>query len=137
MFAELGLTDTYANDGRTILEVLDGNAVPHGLDVHRGQLQKLGAAYKQLTAPFGSVGMDSLKYSTAAIRTGSSTDDSAYLAAEAKLGSWLANRDQIAGQIKTLLNGLAHGGPAPSNATIQNLTSDADDLIAEVHAAAP
>ena len=89
MFAELGLTDTYANDGRAILEVLDGNAVPHGLDVHRGQLQQLGAAYKQLTAPFGSVGMDSLKFSTAAIRTGSSTDDAAYVAADAKLGSWL------------------------------------------------
>ncbi|HEY7969750.1 MAG TPA: hypothetical protein VID95_07115 [Candidatus Limnocylindrales bacterium] len=137
MFAELGLTDTYANDGRTILEVLDGNAVPHGLDVHRGQLQQLGAAYKQLTAPFGSVGMDSLRFSTAAIRTGSSIDDAAYVAADAKLGSWLTTRDQIAGQIRTLLNGLAHGGPAASSATIKQLTSEANDLIAEVHAAAP
>ena len=101
------------------------------------QLQKLGAAYKQLTAPFGSVGMDSLKFATAAIRTGSSTDDAAYVAAEAKLGSWLTKRDQIAGQIRTLLNGLAHGGPAPSSDTIKSLTSDANDLIAEVHAAAP
>ena len=100
-------------------------------------LQKLDAAYKQLTAPFGSVGMDSLKFATAAIRTGSSTDDAAYVAAEAKLGSWLTKRDQIAGQIKSLLNGLAHGGPAPSNATITSLTSAANDLIAEVHAAAP
>jgi hypothetical protein len=59
------------------------------------------------------------------------------VAADAKLGSWLAKRDQIAGQIKSLLDALAHGGPAPSNATIQQLTTDANDLIAEVHAAAP
>jgi hypothetical protein len=137
MLTELGLVDSYQLDGRAILEILNGNAVPSGDNVHRGQLQTLGAAYKQLTAPFGSIGMDSLKFATAAIQTGSSSDDSAYVAADAKLADWLARRDTIAGDIRDLLSGLAAGGPSPSSAAISALTQQANDLIAEVHAAAP
>jgi hypothetical protein len=81
--------------------------------------------------------MDSLAYATAAIQTGSSSDDSAYVAADAQLATWLANRDTIAGRIRDLLNGLSAGGPAPSAATIAGLTADANALIAEVHAAVP
>ncbi|HET7031277.1 MAG TPA: hypothetical protein VFI34_12250, partial [Candidatus Limnocylindrales bacterium] len=123
MLAELGLADTYQFDGRPILEILDGNAVPHGFNVHRGKLQQLTAAYKQLTAPFGSVGLDSLAYNTAAIQTGSQADDSAYAAGQATLADWLTRRDALAGQIRDLLNGLATGGPSPSAATIGRLTA--------------
>jgi hypothetical protein len=136
MFAELGLVDPYLLDGRAILEVLAGNAVPQSYNLHRGQLLALGAAYKQLTAPFGQLGMDSLRFSTEAIQTGSSSDDSRYAAAQATLADWLSRRDAIAGQIRDLFGGLAAGGPSPSSATIAGLTADANDLIAEVHAAA-
>ena len=137
MFSELGLVDPYELDGRAILEVLDGNAVPHGDNVHRGQLQALGAAYKQVTVPFGRLGMDSLRFSTVAIQTGSTSDDTQYAAAQATLADWLSRRDHIAGQIRDLLSGLAAGGPSPSSATISGLTADANDLVAEVYAAAP
>ncbi len=137
MFADLGLVDTYDNDGRVITELLDDKALPQGLQVHRAGLESLGAAYKQLTAPFGSVGMDSLTYATAAIQTGSSSDDAAYVAGQAQLATWLARRDAIAGRIRTLLNDLARGGHATNTATINRLRSEANDLIAEVHAAVP
>ena len=137
MFAELALHDSYALDGRPILEVLDGNAVPNGLNVHRGQLQALGAAYKQLTAPFGSVGMDSLAYITTRIQTGTSLDDHVYTDADAQLADWLSRRDAIATSIRNLYTGLEAGGPAASSATISGLTKQAKALIAEVHEALP
>ena len=137
MFAELGLTDTYANDGRAILEVLDGNAVPHGLDVHRGQLQELGAAYKQLTAPFGSVGMDSLKYATAAIQTGLLHRRRGLRRGrrEARLLAGAARPDRRPDPDPA--ERPRPGGPGTEHRDDQEPHSEANDLIAEVHAAAP
>ena len=137
ILSALGLKDDYQPDGRVILEVLDGNAVAHALNVHRGGLQKLGAAYKQLDAPFGSFVMDSLMYATARIPTGSATDDSVYLALQAKLADWGARRDELAGRIDNLLDGLAFGNASTDQHTIDQLTAEARALVAEVHAALP
>jgi hypothetical protein len=137
ILSALGLRDDYQADGRVILEVLDGNAVAHGLNVHRGGLQKLGAAYKQLDAPFGSFGMDSLTYATARIPTGSASDDSVYVALQAKLADWGARRDELAGRINNLLDGLAFGSASTDQHTIDQLTAQATALVAEVHAALP
>jgi len=137
ILSALGLKDDYQVDGRVILEVLNGNAVSAALNLHRGGLQKLGAAYKQLDAPFGSFGMDSLRYATARIPTGSASDDSAYVALEAKLADWGARRDDLAGRINNLLDGLAFGGASTDQRTIDRLTAEARALVAEVHAALP
>jgi hypothetical protein len=137
ILSALGLKDDYQVDGRVILEVLNGNAVSAGLNVHRGGLQKLGAAYKQLDAPFGSFGMDSLRYATARIPTGSANDDSAYAAMQAKLADWGARRDALAGRINDLLDGLEFGGASTDQRTIDGLTAEARALVAEVHAALP
>jgi hypothetical protein len=137
ILSALGLKDDYQDDGRVILEVLDGNAVSHGLNVHRGGLQKLGAAFKQLDAPFGSFGMDSLAYASARIPTGSATDDSTYTALQAKLADWGTRRDELAGRINNLLDGLAFGSTTTDQQTIARLTAEAKALVAEVHAALP
>ena len=94
-----GCPTTYQNDGRAILEILDGNVVPHSLNVHRGSIQALGAAYKQLTAPFGDLGMASLRLrrpesSPAPARTIPPTPPR-----NAKLADWLTRRDALASQI--------------------------------------
>jgi hypothetical protein len=136
MLSVLGLTDTYTHDGRAILEILKGSAVAHAANVHRGSLQALGAAYKQLDAPFGALSMASLKVSTAGIQTGSSSDDSAYTAMDARIVDWTAQRDALAGQIAAVLDGAEFGGHAASEATIKHLTKAADTLIQEVQAAA-
>jgi hypothetical protein len=137
ILSALGLKDAYQDDGRVILEVLNGNAVSHALNVHRGALQKLGAAYKQLDAPFGSFGMDSLAYATARIPTGSASDDSTYTALDARLADWGARRDALAARINNLLDGLAFGGASTDQRTIDGLTAEARALAAEVHAALP
>jgi hypothetical protein len=137
ILSTLGLKDSYQDDGRVILEVLNGNAVASGLNVHRGALVKLGAAFKQLDAPFGSFGMDSLAYATPRIQTGSDADDSAYVALEARLADWGARRDGIASRINNLLDGLSFGGASTDQRTIDGLTAEAKALVAEVHAALP
>ncbi|HET7027835.1 MAG TPA: hypothetical protein VFI28_09100 [Candidatus Limnocylindrales bacterium] len=137
MLVDLGLDTSYENDGRAITEVLTGAAVPHGLNAHRGSLQALGAAYKQLDAPFGRFGMATLAVATAGIRTGSASDDSAYAAMDARLAAWGSARDALADRIADLLDGVEFGGPAPSESTIRSLTKQATDLTAEVEAATP
>ena len=136
MLSVLGLSDSYAHDGRTILEILSGNAVGHAVNIHRGSLQALGAAFKQLNAPFGELGMASLKVATAGIQTGSATDDSAYQAMDARITDWTARRDALAGQIAGVLDGAEFGGQAASEATIKHLTHAANALIQEVVTAA-
>jgi hypothetical protein len=137
ILSALKLKDSYQDDGRVILEVLNGNAVSLGLSLHRGALVKLGAAFKQLDAPFGSLGMDSLAYATPRIQSGSDTDDSAYVALEARLADWGARRDSIAARINNLLDGLSFGGASTDQRTIDGLTAEAKALVAEVHAALP
>jgi len=137
ILSALGLKDSYQDDGRVILEVLNGNAVAPGLNLHRGGLMKLGAAYKQLDAPFGTFGMDSLAYATPRIVSGSSSDDSGYTALEVRLADWGARRADIAGRINNLLDGLAFGGASTDQRTIDGLTAEAKALNAEVHAALP
>jgi hypothetical protein len=137
LLSALGLRDHYQDDGRVILEVLDGSVVARGINAHRGGLQKLGAAFKQLDAPFGSFGMDSLAYATPRITSGSADDDTTYHSLQIKLADWGARRDDIARRINDLLDGLAFGGASTDRHTIDSLTAEAKALIAEVHAARP
>jgi hypothetical protein len=136
MLVALGLASDYANDGRAITQILDGNAVPLTVNQHRGVLEQLGAAYKQLDAPFGALSMASLKVSTAGIQTGSTADDSAYIATDAQLGTWLSQRDALAGQIAGVINGAEFNGTALDVHNAMTLVSQANALIAEVQAAA-
>ena len=62
MLVLAGLTDDYAHDGRVLVENLRDGALPRGL---RGEsavvFRQLAAAYKQINAPVGELGMDTLK----------------------------------------------------------------------------
>jgi hypothetical protein len=137
MLVALGLADTYTHDGRAILEILAGNVVPHALNLHRGSYQALGAAYKQLTAPFGRLGLASLAISTAGIVSGSAADDSAYLATASQLNDWLGRRDALAAQIAAVFDAAEFDDQDAGQARIKALTAQAKALVAEVEAAAP
>jgi arylsulfatase A-like enzyme len=109
MLALLGLKDSYEQDGRVMTQALRGDAVPAGLRRHQGSLTVLGAVYKQITAPFGEFGHDTLVASTRALAGGSATDDSAYTATEARIAALTQRRDALAAQIRTLLHDAAFG----------------------------
>ncbi len=112
MFALLGLVDDYVTDGRAVVEPLYDWAIPQTLFAHRETLLRLGAIYKQITAPFGEFGMDTLRASTRALASGSSADDSAYLDTENKIESLTSQRDALALTIRDALNSAAfHGVP--------------------------
>jgi hypothetical protein len=129
MLSLLGLTDDYVMDGRVITEVLQ----------HPGGLQKtaaLAACYKQLNASVGTFGSDTLQASTAALASGSASDDSLYTATAASLLSLAGSRDTLATTIKNELDGAEFHGSTPSNSTVKQQLGDCQQLLGQAAALA-
>jgi hypothetical protein len=129
IFTLLGLTPNWQSDGRVLVQALDGSAVPQSLRSNRGAFVKLSDVYKQLNAPFGSFGMDTLTASTKAIQTGSASSDSTYTAFDTQLAGLRAQRDALASQISDLLNGAAFHGQTLDQHQAMNLVDQAQTLI--------
>jgi hypothetical protein len=129
MLTLLGLTPNWQSDGRVLVQILDGSAVPLSLRSHRGALVQLADAYKQLNAPFGSFGMDTLTAATRAMQTGTAANDGTYSAFDAQLAGLTAQRDAVAGQIRDLLNAAAFGGEIVDQHQAQSLVAQAQSLI--------
>ena len=136
MLTLVGLQDTYDHDGRVLLEQLHAWAVPQTLQTHRETLRQLGEVYKQLNAPFGQFGMDTLAISTRAIKSGSSNDDSTYTALENKLSAFTHQRDELAEQMRSMLKEAAFGAQEIEKAQALVLIFKAEKLLHRVHRAA-
>ena len=140
MLALLHLTDDYAHDGRIIVENLDSNTLPAAIAGNLAGYERLAAAYKQLTAPFGAASTAALKIATAALRSGSATDDAEYAEYVAYANQYLALRGPLLAQIKTILNDAASGGSFPA-AEAATDAAEADALTAGIvavqHVVAP
>jgi hypothetical protein len=136
MLAALGLHDDNVGDGRTILEILDPHVLKTRVRAERSSLELLGAAFKQLNAPFGAFGTETLAISTAAIQTGTATSDTHYAAVDAQLNAWGSQRDKLAAEIEHVLNQATAAGHPASERTILELTARAYALIVEVSVAA-
>jgi hypothetical protein len=54
------LKDDYAHDGRVLFEVLTREALPDSLRDNQDLLSRLAAAYKQINAPVGKLGLKTL-----------------------------------------------------------------------------
>lgn len=97
-----GLGDDYVHDGRVLAEGLHQQALPASM---RGELfQELAELYKQLNATLGPYGQSTLSISTAALSSGSTTDDSKYQLLENALREITSQRDAVADQIRTILD---------------------------------
>jgi hypothetical protein len=119
-----------------LLDQLYAWAVPQTLRAHRETLRRLGEVYKQLNAPFGQFGMDTLAISTRAVKSGSSNDDSTYTTLENQLSAFTAQRDVLAGQMRAMLEEAAFGGQAIEEAQARVLIFEAESLLDHVHSAA-
>jgi hypothetical protein len=151
MLSLLRLRDDYRHDGRVILEILRHpgshgpslGGAPSASVAHRrhpaslAQVNRLGRAYKQLTAPFGRLAKASLRLSTVGITSGSAADDSHYAAVEAQLMRFTNRRDALAHRISRLLDGFEFRGTAISRGEAMRLTHQARALIRQVVAASP
>src|SRR5262249_45427691 len=113
-----------------------GPAVPQTLQTHREALRPLGEVYKQLSAPFGQFGMDALAMSTRAIKSGSANDDSTYTALENKLKALTQQRDELAEQMRSMLEEAAFGAQEIEKAQALALIVKAETLLHQVHRAA-
>jgi hypothetical protein len=136
MLDVLRLRDDYAHDGRTISQILGRHEAPRSLQKHAGVISRLGAAYKQLDAPFGRLGRASLAVSTRSLASGTADDDSFYEDTQHQLRSWLETRNHLANQIGTMLEDAEFHGQPLNVRRAQALTRQAWALIAKVERAA-
>ena len=108
MLSLVGLKDSYLHDGRVLTEAIDEHAQPVRLRGHTHTLSQFAALYKQINAPFGQLGVDTLKISTAALASGDG-NDSVYTTLTNKILHWTDERDALAAEMKAMLDGAAFG----------------------------
>jgi hypothetical protein len=128
-----GLKDDYINDGRVLIEVLTDKAVAQTQRAHRETLLRLGSIYEQVNASFGQFGLDLLKASTIAVKSGSATDDSTYTSIEASIGGLTTQRDALAGQIKAALSAAAFEDQALNELQAKAWIAQAQTLLDQAH----
>ena len=133
MLLLLGLKDDYGHDGRVLIEGLDKKALPNTLFEHSKTTTELGAIYEQLNAPFGSFAMDTLTASTKGIR---STDESVYEFYETHIQNLTNQRDDLASQIKSALDGAAFNGQQIKEKQAKDWIAQAQSLIDQAAALA-
>ncbi len=99
-----GLHDDYQTDGRVISQAL---ASPSRA---LRDTQQLAAIYQQLNSSVGAFATQTLLADSAALASGSATNDSGYQQEERVLSRLAAARDALAAQMKVLLARAADGG---------------------------
>jgi hypothetical protein len=131
----LGLKDDYQHDGRVILEMVDPNVLPSSVHAHSETLLRLGQSYKQINAPFGALAQSTLTVSNFAVQS-TSDSDVVYNNLESKIASWTIQRDALAAQIKTMLEGAEFGGLAINEQQAKQLISASETLLNQASACA-
>jgi hypothetical protein len=132
LMALTGLRDDYVEDGRVLTE---------DLTIRPGQtgdprFQPLAVCYKQLNSSVGEFGTDILVADTAALKTGTASDDSSYQKVSAELAGLGTSRDALATQIKgQLFNAEFNNTALPKGdselAHCNNLLRSADRLASQ------
>jgi Type I phosphodiesterase / nucleotide pyrophosphatase len=131
MLSVLGLSDSYVDDGRVLMQLLSNKAISNDLNAHEKTNQELADIDKQLNAPFGDFGLATLAASTKAL---ASTDPLVYDSIEAQIGSLTQKRDDLAGAIRNALDGAAFRGMKLDENQAKAWIDQAQDLIAQAQA---
>jgi len=128
----LGLKDDYGHDGRALVEDLTGYAQPSAVK-KSSSFVALAQIYKQLDACVGQFGLKTLSVSTRALEGGSSSDDSTYTNLENQLASFGSQRDALAAQMISLLEGAEFNNQPFSDSQAQSLISQGHALLNHVN----
>jgi hypothetical protein len=123
-----GLKDDYSHDGRVLVEDLTGWAQPSAVK-KSSSFVALSQIYKQLDACVGQFGLKTLSISTKALESGTLSDDSTYTQLENQLTSFGSQRDALASQMISLLEGAEFNGHPFSDAQAQSLISQGQALL--------
>jgi hypothetical protein len=133
MLSILGLSDDYSHEGRSLVEVLDANALPPSIQSHEATFVQLAQIYKQINAPVGPLGLGTLSISTRALASGSSTDDSLYTSLEGQLTSIGRQRDSLATKMSAVLEGAEFNNQPFDVQQAQNLIAEGQALLDQVN----
>jgi hypothetical protein len=117
-----GLHDDYQTDGQVISQAL---ANPNSV---LGQVSEVGALYRQINSSVGAFATDTLIADSAALASGSASDDTRYTTEQATLADLADHRDKVATQMKATLARAALG-IAPSRGEVQSEASQATALL--------
>jgi hypothetical protein len=131
MLSILGLQDGYQDDGRVLMQNLTDKAISKELSQHEKTNQQLADIDKQLNAPFGAFGLATLESSTLAL---ASTDPLVYDSLEARIATLTQQRDDLAGAIRSALDGAAFRGVKLDESQEKAWIDQAQDLIAKAQA---
>jgi hypothetical protein len=126
-----GLKDDYVHDGRVMSQVLLGYARPLSMKMSN-RFDDLASVYKQLNAPFGQFGMDTLVASTRALAS-NDAGDATYNSIEGQLQSLTAQRDSLADQMIALLDGAEFNDQVIDKGQAEGLISQAQALLDQAH----
>ena len=132
MMELLGLSDSYQDDGRVLIDALDKHVLSKELDQHRKTNTELGDIWKQLNAPFGSFAQDTLVVSTKAL----AGDDATYNSLEGQIASLTSQRDALSAQIRAGLDGASFYGQKLDEEQAKSWIEQAQSLIDQAHALA-
>jgi arylsulfatase A-like enzyme len=128
MLALLGLKDSYVHDGRVLSEWMEQRALPPGIRQRSENFVELAAVYKQLNAPLGQLGRASMVYANRSV-----TDvDKVYARYLAKISDITNQRNSLANDIKTVLDGAAFRNQPVDEGSEDDLGHRARDLIDRV-----
>jgi hypothetical protein len=134
MMMLLGLHDDYSDDGRALTEDLTGWAKPASVK-KGGSFVPLAEMYKRINATVGELGLASLKVSTTALES-SAAGDSTYNQLENQLISITNQRNALASQMITLLEGAEFNGQVINKPQAQQLIAQGQALLDQVNALA-
>jgi len=126
MLKVLGLRDSYVSDGRVITQALSGKKGHHD-DDRDELLEELGAAYKQVNAPFGRFAKRVLRASTVALQG----DDTTYATLEKEISDLTVRRDALAGEIRAALDAQEFDGASIDRRRAHRWIERAEELIEE------
>jgi hypothetical protein len=124
----LGLKDDYTHDGRALTEDFTGFARPNATSLFGGYV-KVAQMYKQIDASVGQFGLTTLAASTRGIESGSSSDDSSYAQTESNLASLIAQRNALAADMISALEGAEFGGTPITEAQAHSLVARGQALL--------
>jgi hypothetical protein len=135
MMLLLGLHDDYSSAGRVLVEELNSWAIPASVSGQYDAFLSLAQAYKQINAPLGQIGLDSLTVSTRAV-TSNSTGDQTYAGLQSQLSSFTNQRNSLASQMLGLLEGAEFNGQPLDPNQANSLVQQAQALLSQVHSLA-
>jgi hypothetical protein len=128
----VGLKDDYVHDGRVLAEKLALDAQPLGVQ-NSPQFVALATAYKSINAIVGTLGLASLDYANGAITSGAgSSTDTTYQNYLATMPNITNDRNSLASQMKTLLEGAEFSNQPISTPAANALIASANSLVSEV-----